>query len=213
MLFPEHVFLRGYGGTHRFVFIRMLGGSVHALVECVYRSAKNGTRGVLGYDTRLYKLGIFTLGAGIAAVGGVLFANGVGQVTPDIFNLYNSALTIIWVIVGGRGTLIGPIAGAFALFYLTASLGAQTVFNNNLVLGLILVIFVLVVPKGLYPRSRVGSTHDEVAKRCAPASAGSVCGVHDLAPRQVPRRMRDEPRRSCTGDAQFIHALWRRACC
>lgn len=109
---------------------------------------------LIGYDTRLYKLGIFTIGAAIAGLAGVLFCNGVGRVTPDVFNLYNSALTIIWVIVGGRGTLIGPILGAFGLFYLTASLGSQSLLNNNLVLGVILIGFVLGVPKGIVPTVR-----------------------------------------------------------
>lgn len=150
-LFPEHVFYVAMVAliiSYLFVcwIVRTHFGRV-----CVSIRENEVRAELIGYDTRLYKLGIFTIGAGIAAVGGVLFANGVGRVTPDIFNLYNSALTIIWVIVGGRGTLIGPIAGAFALFYLTSSLGSQTVFNNNLVLGLILVVFVLVVPKGVVP--------------------------------------------------------------
>ena len=81
----------------------------------------------------------------------MLFCNGVGRVTPDVFNLYNAALTIIWVIVGGRGTLVGPVLGAFALFYLTSALGTQSTINNNLVLGIILVVFVLAVPKGVVP--------------------------------------------------------------
>jgi len=106
---------------------------------------------LIGYDVRLYKLLIFTIAAGIAGLGGVIYVNGTTRVTPEVFSLYNSALAIIWVIVGGRGTLIGPILGAFALFYLTASLGTQTMFNNNLVLGLILVIFVLFVPRGIVP--------------------------------------------------------------
>ncbi|MFN3646591.1 MAG: ABC transporter permease subunit [Gemmobacter sp.] len=106
---------------------------------------------LLGYDARAYKLGIFTIGAGIAAIGGVLFANGVGRVTPDVFSLFNAALTIIWVIVGGRGTLIGPIGATFALFYLTSALGGQSVLNNNLVLGIILIVFVLLVPRGVAP--------------------------------------------------------------
>ena len=106
---------------------------------------------LLGYDTRLYKLGIFTISAGIAAIGGVLFCNGVGRITPDVFNLYNAALTIIWVIVGGRGTLIGPVAATFGLFYLTSALGGQSVLNNNLVLGVILIFFVVLVPKGVAP--------------------------------------------------------------
>jgi len=109
---------------------------------------------LLGYDTRLYKLGIFTIGAAIAGLGGVLFCNGVGRITPDVFSLYNAALTIIWVIVGGRGTLIGPVGASFGLFYLTSSLGGQSVLNNNLVLGVILIVFVLLVPRGIAPTIR-----------------------------------------------------------
>ena len=106
---------------------------------------------LIGYDVRLQKLLLFAVGGGIAGAAGVLFANGVGRVTPDVFNLYNAALIIIWVIVGGRGTLIGPVLGAFGLFYLISSLGQQTSINNNLVLGVILVVFVLLVPKGIVP--------------------------------------------------------------
>jgi branched-chain amino acid transport system permease protein len=121
---------------------------------------------LLGYDTRAYKLGIFTIGAGIAAIGGVVFCNGVGRITPDVFGLYNAALTIIWVIVGGRGTLIGPVFATFALFYLTASLG-QTQLNNNLVLGIILIVFVLLVPKGIAPT--VTDWYNSRRRKSAPA--------------------------------------------
>jgi ABC-type branched-subunit amino acid transport system permease subunit len=106
---------------------------------------------LLGYDIRVYKLAVFSIGGGLAGLAGVLFAVGIGRVTPDIFNLYNAALTIIWVIVGGRGTLMGPIIGAFGFFYLTFFLGTQSLINNNLVLGIIMIIFVLVVPNGLVP--------------------------------------------------------------
>ena len=106
---------------------------------------------LLGYDTRLYKLGIFTISAGVAGLGGVFFCVGVTRVTPDVFSLSQSALAIIWVIVGGRMTLIGPILATFVLYFLTASLGSQQFFNANLVLGTILVIFVLLVPNGVVP--------------------------------------------------------------
>lgn len=106
---------------------------------------------LLGYDIRLYKLVLFAIGGGIAGAGGILFTNAIGRVTPDVFNLNNAALTIIWVIVGGRGTLIGPILGALAVYYLTTELGTQAVINNNLVLGVILILFVLFVPRGIVP--------------------------------------------------------------
>lgn len=106
---------------------------------------------LLGYDVRFYKLVMFAIGGGIAGLAGIIFANGIGRVTPDVFSLYNAALTIIWVIVGGRGTLIGPILGAITLFYVTARLGTQSVVNINLVLGVILIVFVLLVPRGIIP--------------------------------------------------------------
>lgn len=151
VLFPEQVFYVAMVALIiAYVFTCWLVNTHFGRVCVSIR--ENETRAeLLGYDTRLYKLGIFTVGAAIAGLAGVLFCNGVGRITPDVFNLYNSALTIIWVIVGGRGTLIGPILGAFALFYLTSALGSQATLNNNLVLGSILVVFVLGVPKGVVP--------------------------------------------------------------
>ncbi|NKC11477.1 MAG: branched-chain amino acid ABC transporter permease [Gammaproteobacteria bacterium] len=150
-LFPEHVFYVAMAVLIiAYVFCCWLVLSHFGRV-CVSIRENEVRAELLGYDTRLYKLGIFTIGAAIAGLAGVLFCNGVGRVTPDVFNLYNAALTIIWVIVGGRGTLIGPVLGAFALFYLTSALGSQTVLNNNLVLGVILVVFVLGVPQGVVP--------------------------------------------------------------
>ncbi|MEM6941112.1 MAG: branched-chain amino acid ABC transporter permease [Pseudomonadota bacterium] len=151
ILFPEQVF---YVAMAALILCYVFCGwliSTHFGRVCIGIRENEVRAELLGYDSRLYKLGIFTISAAIAAIGGVLFCNGVGRITPDVFNLYNAALTIIWVIVGGRGTLIGPIIATFGLFYLTAALGGQTVFNNNLVLGLILIFFVLIVPKGIAP--------------------------------------------------------------
>ncbi len=151
MLFPEEVFyvamaalILAYFGCV-WLTRTQFGRVIVAIRENELRAE------LLGYDIRFYKLALFAIGGGIAGVAGVLIANGIGRVTPDLFGLYNSALTIIWVIVGGRGTLIGPILGAFALFYLTSTLGTQAAVNNNLVLGIILILFVLLVPKGIVP--------------------------------------------------------------
>ena len=151
LLFPEQVFYVAFGALIvAYLFSAWLVHTRFGRI-CVAIRENELRAELIGYDVRLYRLGIFTVGAGIAGLAGVLFCNGVGRVTPDVFNLYNAALTIIWVIVGGRGTLIGPVLGAFGLFYLTAALGTQTTFNNNLVLGAILVVFVLGVPKGVVP--------------------------------------------------------------
>jgi branched-chain amino acid transport system permease protein len=106
---------------------------------------------LLGYDIRRYKLGAFVVGGAIAGLAGCLFANWGAFVSPTVFGLAQSAQIIIWIIVGGLGTLIGPIVGCFLIQWLTAWLGALNVINSNLVLGAVLVVFVLVVPKGLVP--------------------------------------------------------------
>lgn len=106
---------------------------------------------LLGYDARAYKLFCFTLGGAIAGLAGCLFANWGAFTSPTVFGLAQSAQIIIWVIVGGLGTLIGPIVGAVAIQWLASQIGTQQVFNSNLVLGCILVVFVLLVPKGIVP--------------------------------------------------------------
>jgi ABC-type branched-subunit amino acid transport system permease subunit len=116
---------------------------------------------LLGYDPRAYKLATFTIGGALAGLAGCLFANWGAFVSPTIFGLSQSAQIIIWVIVGGRGTLIGPILGCLGIQWLTTTLGANQTTgtggiadlwsNAPLVLGAILVAFVLLVPKGLVP--------------------------------------------------------------
>lgn len=106
---------------------------------------------LLGYDARAYKLFCFTLGGAIAGLAGCLFANWGAFTSPTIFGLAQSAQIIIWVIVGGLGTLVGPIIGCVAIQWLTTQIGTQQTFNSNLVLGAILVVFVLMVPRGIVP--------------------------------------------------------------
>lgn len=106
---------------------------------------------LLGYNVAQSKLITFMLGGALAGLGGCLFANWGAFVSPTIFSLVQSAQIIIWVIVGGRGTLIGPILGCIALQWATTKLGTQQVVQVNLVLGLVLAFFVLVVPQGIVP--------------------------------------------------------------
>jgi len=106
---------------------------------------------LLGYDARAYKLGCFALGGAIAGLSGCLFANWGAFTSPTVFGLAQSAQIIIWVIVGGLGTLVGPVLGCALIQWLTTQIGTQQLVNSNLVLGLILVVFVLLVPRGIVP--------------------------------------------------------------
>jgi len=106
---------------------------------------------LLGYDTRRYKLGAFVLAGGVAALSGVLYALWGSFVAPEMFNLNQAAQVVIWVIVGGRSTLIGPIVGTGVIQYLSTWLGTVGVGQVTLVLGAVLIVFVLIFPRGLLP--------------------------------------------------------------
>ena len=106
---------------------------------------------LLGYDSRRYKLAAFVLAAGIAALSGVLYAVWGNFVAPEMFNLNQAAQVVIWVIVGGKSTLIGPIVGTAVVQHLTLRLGTIGVGQVTLVLGLVLMVFVLVFREGLVP--------------------------------------------------------------
>jgi urea transport system permease protein len=106
---------------------------------------------LLGYDVRLHKLLIFAVGGAIAGLAGSLFANWGAFVSPNVFSLSMTSQIIIWVIVGGLGTLVGPIIGCLIMQYLASSFGTQQLANTNLIFGLIFLVFVLLVPRGLVP--------------------------------------------------------------
>ncbi len=65
-----------------------------------------------------------------------------------------SAQVIIYVLVGGLGTLVGPMLGAVLIQALIIAAGSQNLIDSNLGLGLVLVGFVLLVPQGLLPVAR-----------------------------------------------------------
>jgi urea ABC transporter permease protein UrtC len=105
----------------------------------------------LGYDARLHKLIAFSIGGSLAGLAGCLFTAWGNFVSPTAFSVMQSAQIIIWLMVGGAGTLLGPVIGAMAISWLTVKIGTQQTVNANVVLGAILLVFVLVVPKGIAP--------------------------------------------------------------
>ncbi len=134
---------------------------VYLLVSALLRSSfgriavgirENEMRAALmGYDVPARKTIMFTAGAAIAGLAGALFANWAEIVTPSLFSLSQSADIIIWCIVGGLGTRIGPVLGAAGLSYLKFLLGQQDLIHNSVVSGAILVLFVLFLPGGIAP--------------------------------------------------------------
>lgn len=106
---------------------------------------------LLGYDVRWAKTVLFTIGGAIAGLAGALYACWAEIVTPGLFSLGQSAEVIIWVLVGGVGSLAGPVLGAMLLGALKMLLGGQQMVDNSMVMGTVLLLFVLFLPQGLVP--------------------------------------------------------------
>ncbi|MCQ0988693.1 ABC transporter permease subunit [Jiella marina] len=154
ILFPEHSwYVTGGVLIAVYVGLRLLLRSRFGRVAVAVR--ENETRAaLLGYDPRVVKLWVFVLGGAIAGLAGALYVNWGAFVGPTIFALSLSAEIIIWICIGGLGTLIGPVVGCFLIQYLVSQIGSQQSFNSNLILGAILVVFVVLLPKGLVPTLR-----------------------------------------------------------
>ncbi|RLM27012.1 urea ABC transporter [Brenneria alni] len=149
-LSPEAVFMLAVCAlVAGYVLCKCLMGSRFGRIVAGVR--ENEARAeLLGYDARLLKLAVFAIGAGIAGVAGLLFATSV-FVSPSVFSLSNSAQVLIWVVVGGVGTLMGPIIACLLLQLLSAYLGTLGWIDPNIVLGGVLILFVLLMPRGLLP--------------------------------------------------------------
>lgn len=106
---------------------------------------------LLGYDVRLTKTIAFGIGGALAGLAGVFYACWAEIVTPEVFSLGVSAEVIIWVLVGGLGTLWGPMLGAVILGALKGFLGSQQLLDNAMVMGILLIVIVLFLPNGVLP--------------------------------------------------------------
>src|SRR6266699_3452237 len=113
------------------------------------RDAESRTR-FLGYRVESYKLFVFTLSACMAGVAGALYVPQVGIINPGEFSPASSIAAVLWVAVGGRGTLIGAALGAVVVNY------AKTVFTSGplapywlFMLGALFILVTLLLPRGI----------------------------------------------------------------
>jgi urea transport system permease protein len=103
----------------------------------------------LGYRTENYKVWLFVYSALIAAIAGGLYVPQVGIVNPGEFSPINSIEVVVWVAVGGRGTLYGAAVGAILVSYAKTRFTALVPESWIFMLGALFVIVTLFLPKGL----------------------------------------------------------------
>ncbi len=127
----------------RFIVESRAGRVIRAI-----RDAESRTR-FLGYPVESFKLWLFVFSAVIAGIAGALYVPQIGIINPSEFSPINSIEVVIWVAVGGRGTLYGAIAGAVLVNY------AKTYFTSALpdawlyALGALFVVVTLFLPRGI----------------------------------------------------------------
>lgn len=127
----------------RYITLSRAGRVVQAI-----RDAETRTR-FLGYRVETYKLWVFAFSAVLAGIAGALYVPQVGIINPSEFQPINSIEVVIWVAVGGRGTLYGAAAGAlivnYAKSYFTAALPEYWLYA----LGALFVLVTLFLPQGV----------------------------------------------------------------
>src|SRR5678815_4880401 len=132
-----------------FLICRTVVASKLGMVLVSIRDAEARTR-FLGYRVENYKLFVFTLSACMAGVAGALYVPQVGIINPSEFAPANSIEAVIWVAVGGRGTLVGAVIGAIVVNY------GKTTFTSGplapywlFMLGALFILVTLLLPKGI----------------------------------------------------------------
>lgn len=106
---------------------------------------------LLGYDVPRLKRRTFVVSGALAAFAGAIYFTQFGIVSPGAVGVSASTLVLLWVVLGGRGTLLGPIAGAIALPHLTNTLSSGGLLDVWLVIvGAILVGVILLLPNGVF---------------------------------------------------------------
>jgi branched-chain amino acid transport system permease protein len=104
---------------------------------------------MLGYDIRKYQLAAFIIGSSLAGLSGVLYTSWGQYITPSTMGITAAALPIIWVAVGGRSDLTATLIGTLLVLSVFQAL---TIYGSQyalVVMGLLLVVTVLVAPRGL----------------------------------------------------------------
>ena len=131
-----------------YLLARFMVHSAYGKVLIAIRDAESRSR-FLGYRVEHFKLLAFTVSASMAGLAGALYVPQIGIINPSEFAPGNSIEAVIWVAVGGRGTLVGAALGAvlvnFSKTWLTGAMPEVWLFA----LGALFIVVTLFLPKGI----------------------------------------------------------------
>ncbi|RVU21558.1 urea ABC transporter permease subunit UrtC [Methylobacterium oryzihabitans] len=146
-----------------YLVARAMTVSAFGKVLVAIRDAESRTR-FLGYRTEHFKVVAFTVSAAMAGVAGALYVPQVGIINPSEFAPANSIEAVIWVAVGGRGTLVGAALGAVLVNYAKTMLTGVLPDAWLFALGALFVLVTLFLPRGI-----VGTLIERLGSRRAKA--------------------------------------------
>jgi urea transport system permease protein len=133
----------------------------------------------LGYNPATIKLVAFVLSALMASIGGAMFVPLVGIITPAEIGAAASIFMIAGVALGGRASLFGPALGAMAVGWGQSSLGSTWPDGWTYILGLLFIVVILFLPKGLSSLAArfTAARRDPGEQPAAPAAAAELAEV------------------------------------
>ncbi len=150
-------------GTRAVIFICSVIALIGSYILCRYivtsklgrvlisvRDAESRTR-FIGYRVEHYKVFVFTISAVLAGIAGALYVPQVGIINPGEFSPLNSIEVVIWVALGGRGTLYGAVVGALVVNFAKTYFTGSKLFVEYwlFLLGAMFILIPIFLPKGM----------------------------------------------------------------
>jgi branched-chain amino acid transport system permease protein len=133
--------------------LRALLNSDYGRVMVAIREDPERTE-MLGYNVKRVKLTVFTFGGALAGLAGVFYVTWFNYISPSELSLTAASLPVIWVAVGGRKTLLGPIVATILIERLGLALSVNVGDWAFVINGILLLVIILLLPEGLIPGVR-----------------------------------------------------------
>jgi ABC-type branched-subunit amino acid transport system permease subunit len=104
----------------------------------------------LGYNVKHAKIAAIVVAGAVSAVAGAFYAPLVSIAYPAMFGVLPNMQVLVWLAIGGTGTLLGPFAAAVALTLIQFELGSQLIDWSMLIMGVCFVVAVVFAPEGVW---------------------------------------------------------------
>lgn len=123
----------------------------HSPFGALLRAVRDGENRLrfIGYNPVIFQAFVFGVGAALAGLAGALYVPQNGIITPNMLGVVPSITMVVWVAIGGRGSVVGAVIGAlvvqYAQYYLSSSFASMWLY----VIGGLFVLVVLVFPRGI----------------------------------------------------------------